>query len=298
MPIEERVFIAGAGPVGLTAAANLVRRGVPVTVFEAGAVLANSRASTFHPPTLDMLAELGAAEPLIAQGLRAPQFQYRSREGIVATFDFAGLADATRHPFRVQAEQSKLTRVLLDGLSGRPDFRIEFGSRVTGVGRMPRPFTSRSTEMALYNALRPLAHRRRWRAQRGAPRARRRIRGLYLAGAFSGGVDAVRFPQPYCRIWFRFPMWRIRCAGIFSWKFPAALAGDVSARRSHQRRGGAQPPVCRLLMAGVVSGIAKYDIAHMTLYKVHQRVAKNFRPAACSLPATPRMSTIRSAAWA
>jgi len=31
------------------------------------------------------------------------------------------------------------------------------------------------------------------------------------------------------------------------------------------------------LMAGVVPGIAKYDIAHITLYKVHQRVAKNFR---------------------
>ena len=30
-------------------------------------------------------------------------------------------------------------------------------------------------------------------------------------------------------------------------------------------------------MAGVVPGIAKYDIAHTTLYKVHQRVAKNFR---------------------
>ncbi|MGC2591027.1 MAG: FAD-dependent monooxygenase, partial [Xanthobacteraceae bacterium] len=53
MPVEDRVFIAGAGPVGLVAAANLVRRGVPVTVFEAGATLAEeSRASTFHPPTL------------------------------------------------------------------------------------------------------------------------------------------------------------------------------------------------------------------------------------------------------
>jgi 3-(3-hydroxy-phenyl)propionate hydroxylase len=31
------------------------------------------------------------------------------------------------------------------------------------------------------------------------------------------------------------------------------------------------------LMAGVVPGIANYEIAHTTLYKVHQRVAKTFR---------------------
>jgi 3-(3-hydroxy-phenyl)propionate hydroxylase len=30
-------------------------------------------------------------------------------------------------------------------------------------------------------------------------------------------------------------------------------------------------------MAGVVPGIARYDIAHTTLYKVHQRVAARFR---------------------
>ena len=31
------------------------------------------------------------------------------------------------------------------------------------------------------------------------------------------------------------------------------------------------------LMAGVVPGISNYEIAHITLYKVHQRVAKTFR---------------------
>src|SRR5215212_10834298 len=114
MTIEERVFIAGAGPVGLVAAANLVRNGVPVTVFEAGADLsAESRASTFHPPTLDMLDALGAAEPLIAQGLKAPTFQYRTKKhGLLAEFNFAAISDATKHPYRVQSEQSKLTRIL------------------------------------------------------------------------------------------------------------------------------------------------------------------------------------------
>src|SRR5258707_13422978 len=77
MLIDERVLIAGAGPVGLVAAANLVQAGVPVTVFEAGADLSEeSRASTFHPPTLDMLDRLGASAPLIDQGMIAPQVQY------------------------------------------------------------------------------------------------------------------------------------------------------------------------------------------------------------------------------
>ena len=68
MAVEERVLIAGAGPVGLAAAANLVRGGVPVTVLEAGPDLSEeSRASTFHPPTLDMLDRLGAAAPLIGR---------------------------------------------------------------------------------------------------------------------------------------------------------------------------------------------------------------------------------------
>src|SRR5947209_8250540 len=128
------VLIAGAGPVGLTAAADLVRRGVPVTVLEAGADLSTeSRASTFHPPTLDMLAELGAAEPLIAQGLRAPEFQYRNKAGLIAQFDFRAIADVTKHPFRVQCEQSRLTRILLEKLRANPLFEIEFSSAVQDV---------------------------------------------------------------------------------------------------------------------------------------------------------------------
>src|SRR5690348_5092519 len=132
--MSNRVLIAGAGPVGLTAAADLVRRGVPVTVLEAGADLSTeSRASTFHPPTLDMLAELGAAEPLIAQGLRAPEFQYRTKAGLIAQFDFGGIADVTKHPFRLQCEQSRLTRILLDKLRGNPLFAVEFSAPVCGV---------------------------------------------------------------------------------------------------------------------------------------------------------------------
>src|SRR5213075_3515146 len=95
-----------------------------------------SRASTFHPPTLDMLDRLGAAKPLIAQGLIAPQFQYRTkRDGLIAQFDFAAIADATAHPFRLQCEQSKLTRILLEALRGEKNFEIAFSSTVCGVSQ-------------------------------------------------------------------------------------------------------------------------------------------------------------------
>src|SRR5262249_57076976 len=73
MPVDERVLIAGAGPVGLVAAANLVHAGVPVTVFEAGADLSEeTRAPTLHPPTLDMLDRLRAAAALVPQGFVCP----------------------------------------------------------------------------------------------------------------------------------------------------------------------------------------------------------------------------------
>src|SRR5262249_61102336 len=102
------------GPVGRVAGANLTRGGVPVWVFEGGPDHSEeSRASPFQAPLLDMLDRLGAARPLIAQGLTGPAFQYRSRpHGVLAQFDFGAIADVTAHPYRVQCEQSKLTRIL------------------------------------------------------------------------------------------------------------------------------------------------------------------------------------------
>src|SRR5215211_6408126 len=128
------VLIAGAGPVGLVAAAALVRRGVPVTVLEAGAELSGEmRGSTFHAPTLDMLDDLGAAPAMIEQGIVAPRMQYRSRDqGVIADFDFGVLADVTRHPFRLQCEQFKLTRILYGLLQGRPGFELRFNAQVQG----------------------------------------------------------------------------------------------------------------------------------------------------------------------
>jgi len=58
MTMRDRVLIAGAGPVGMVAAANLVRHGVPVTVLEANATLSdesrNARCKPLKPSGLEV----------------------------------------------------------------------------------------------------------------------------------------------------------------------------------------------------------------------------------------------------
>jgi len=132
----DRVVVCGAGPVGLTVALVLAKAGVPVTVFEKLDTLATeSRASTFHPPTLELLDQLGIAESVVRDGLRAPTTQFRDRSaGPVATFDLGVLAGETAFPFRIQLEQSKLTPILLAELergatAGEYDVDVRFSHR-------------------------------------------------------------------------------------------------------------------------------------------------------------------------
>jgi len=108
---SDYVTIVGAGPVGLVAAVSLIENNIPVIVLEASADLAvDLRASTFHPPTLEFLDKLNLADELISRGIKCPFWQFRDRKkGEIATFDLGLLKDYTNHPYRLQAEQWKLT---------------------------------------------------------------------------------------------------------------------------------------------------------------------------------------------
>lgn len=129
-------IIVGAGPVGLVTALLLARAGHRVVVLEAEPDIAEElRASTFHPPTLDMLDTLGLAAPLVAQGLVTPSWQIRQHEtGERAVFDLSVLSQDTAFPFRLQAEQAKLSRLLLPQLAAA-GATPRFNHRVTEVAR-------------------------------------------------------------------------------------------------------------------------------------------------------------------
>jgi 3-(3-hydroxy-phenyl)propionate hydroxylase len=276
---NDRVLIAGAGPVGLVAAAHLARAGVPVTVFEEGADLSTeSRASTFHPPTLDMLDALGAAGPLIAQGLKAPTFQYRTKQhGLLAEFNFAAISDATKHPYRVQSEQSKLTRILFDQMRGHPNFDLQFGSRIIGTNQ---------DASAIDVTFERDGHRdvRRGRYLIGADGASSMVRrslGIEFEGftwpdrllvvstpfdffSVIPGLSSVTYVADPQRWYFL-----LQIPGL--WRAMFLVNEDASDERVQTEE------FAQSLMAGVVPGITNYEISHTTLYKVHQRVAKTFK---------------------
>jgi 3-(3-hydroxy-phenyl)propionate hydroxylase len=279
MTIRDRVLIAGAGPVGMVAAASLVRHGVPVTVLEANDALSGeSRASTFHPPTLDMLDRLGAAGPLIAQGLVAPQFQYRTkRDGLIAQFDFGTIADATAHPFRLQCEQSKLTQILLRQLRGKENFEIVFSSCVSGVTQ-----TADGVEVAVMRGGRMETETARFLI--GADGARSETRRA-LDIEFEGFTWPERFLVVSTPFDFHSVVrnlvsvnyvadprrWHFLLQTPDAWRIMFPIAGDESDELA------LSPGFVQTLMGELVPGIDRYEIVHTTLYRVHQRVAKAFR---------------------
>jgi len=268
---EPHVVVAGAGPVGLTAALTLARRGVTVTVLEQGPDLAEeSRASTFHPPTLEMLESLGVVEPLLDHGIVAHTFQYRDRRGgEIATLDLAVLAEDTAFPYRVQCEQSRLTPILLDALP--PEADIRFRHRVQDV-------TQNGDKVLVHTDQGVL--RADWLiGADGAHSAVRKALGAEFAGttyperflvasvdeeldeALPGiaPINYVFDPQEWL-VLLRTPQhWRVLLPT------PADTPDEGEIARLPER------------LSGVADLGRPWKILHASLYRVHQRVTEQFR---------------------
>ncbi len=274
----DRIVIVGAGPVGMTAALALARRGIPNVVLEAEPELVQElRGSTFHPPTLDMLDEFGVVPRMIEQGLKAPTWQFRDREtGPVATFDMSLLAGDTNHPYRVQCEQFKLTRLLRDEYVKMPGAEIRFAHRATGVAPGDDPVTVVAE----------------------TPDGPVRIAGRYVIAA-DGARSAVRrslgaefsgftYPELFLIASTDYPFendlqdiayvnyiadpseWLVllRVPGLWRVLVPAAETADREQLLSDDS--------LEAVLQRVVRRQERYRIAHRSVYHVHQRVAGKF----------------------
>lgn len=114
--ITTDVLVAGAGPTGLAVAATLAAAGIDVTVIDNQASGDNtSRAAVVHARTLEVLADLGVSERLVAEGIEAPRFTIRDRDKILVPIRFDGLP--TDFPYALMVSQAVTERVLLERLT-------------------------------------------------------------------------------------------------------------------------------------------------------------------------------------
>ena len=132
------VIVCGAGPVGLTAALKLASHGVKCQILEKRDSLnLASKASTFHPPTLEILDEFGLLDVMLELGCRAERIAYLRVGGeLIAEFNQpVSLCDDTRIPYRVHLEQSAITPHLLRKATETGLVDIRYLAEVREVGQ-------------------------------------------------------------------------------------------------------------------------------------------------------------------
>ena len=275
MPLP--VVIAGAGPTGLMCALALAKRGVPVVVCEAEPSLTHDlRAGSFHPPTLEMMAPYGITARMHERGLQVRRWQIRSRRGaMVAEFDLGLLADVTPFPYRLHLEQHRLTPIQLDLLRQESNAEVHFNHRITG-------FQARNGSVLVKFESEGIPGKLEASWLIGCDGGRSTIRKL-LRVEFEGFTWPEQFlvvstPYDFAQHGFTMNAYiadPVEWAAVFKmpelWRlaFPCdpGLPDDALL----------EPSAVQKRMQGFLPRDTDYEIRYQSIYRVHQRVANDWR---------------------
>ncbi|HEY5953767.1 MAG TPA: FAD-dependent monooxygenase [Terrimicrobiaceae bacterium] len=109
------VLVVGAGPVGLTMAAELARYQISVRIVDKSPARTNkSKALIMWSRTLELLDRAGSAEDFISAGLKLHGSSFMADGRQLAQVDFDGIH--SRHAFALSLPQSETERVLEERL--------------------------------------------------------------------------------------------------------------------------------------------------------------------------------------
>ncbi|HET6358920.1 FAD-dependent monooxygenase [Streptomyces sp.] len=124
------VLVAGAGPAGLTAATELVRRGVPVRcVDKAEGPSTLSKALGLWPRTVELIHRVGGQDLLAARALPQSQMRYYSAGKVIANLRYK---PATRPLICPQPDIEEVLRTNLASVGGS----VRWGTELLGFEQL------------------------------------------------------------------------------------------------------------------------------------------------------------------
>jgi 2-polyprenyl-6-methoxyphenol hydroxylase-like FAD-dependent oxidoreductase len=129
--VSDPIIVVGAGPVGLTAAGELARRGVPVRIIDQReAPTDQSRAIVVHSRSLEMFERIGVVDEIIAAGVRTDAMEMHADGKLIIRIELS-LVDS-HYPYSVTLAQTETERILTGALSGH-GVSVERGVTLTAL---------------------------------------------------------------------------------------------------------------------------------------------------------------------
>lgn len=114
--MAEPVLIVGAGPVGLTLAADLARYGVPVRIVDRAAARTDkSKALVLWPRSLELMDRMGCTGAFLAAGMQVTGASVFTEDRRIGHVGFT--AEQTPYPFALMIPQSETERLLEECLA-------------------------------------------------------------------------------------------------------------------------------------------------------------------------------------